>query len=100
MVARTRTGRLRNSEITQGTITISSLGETGVDALFGVIYPPQVALLGFGAPRLRPMVREGRVEPRLGVTASLAADHRVSDGRRGALFLSEINRLLQEPESL
>ena len=98
MIARTRIGRLRNSEITQGTITISALGETGVDALFGVIYPPQVALVGFGTPRLRPMVREGRVEPRLGVTATLAADHRVSDGRRGALFLAEIDRLLQEPE--
>lgn len=100
IVARTRTGLLRNSEITRGTVTVSSLGESGVDALFGVIYPPQVALVGFGTPRLRPMVREGRVEPRLGMTATLAADHRVSDGRRGALFLAEIDRLLQEPEQL
>ena len=97
IIARTRTGRLRNSEITQGTITISSLGETGVDALIGVIYPPQVALVGFGAPRLRPMVHGGEVKPRLAVTVSLAADHRVSDGRRGAVFLAEIDRLLQEP---
>lgn len=99
MVARTRSGRLRNSEITQGTITLSSLGETGVDALFGVIYPPQVALVGFGTPRLKPMVRDGSVQPRLAITATLAADHRVSDGRRGALFLAEIDRLLQEPDS-
>lgn len=99
IVARTRAGRLRNSEITQGTITVSSLGENGVDALFGVIYPPQVALVGFGTPRLRPMVREGRIESRATVIASLAADHRVSDGRRGALFLAEIDRLLQEPGS-
>jgi len=99
LVARTRAGRLRNSEITRGTITVSSLGESGVDALFGVIYPPQVALVGFGAPRLRPMVRDGAVEPRLAVTATLAADHRVSDGRRGALFLAEIDRLLQEPDA-
>lgn len=98
MVARTRAGHLRNREITQGTITISSLGETGVDALFGVIYPPQVALVGFGTPRLRPMVHDGTLQPRLAVTATLAADHRVSDGRRGALFLAEIDRLLQEPE--
>jgi pyruvate dehydrogenase E2 component (dihydrolipoamide acetyltransferase) len=97
IVARTRTGRLRNSEITQGTITISSLGENGVDALIGVIYPPQVALVGFGAPRVRPMVHDGAVRPRLAVTVSLAGDHRVSDGRRGALFLAEIDRLLQEP---
>ncbi len=99
IVARSRTGRLRNSEITQGTITISSLGETGVDALIGVIYPPQVALVGFGAPRLKPMVHDGTVQPRLSVTVSLAADHRVSDGRRGATFLAEIDRLLQERAS-
>jgi pyruvate dehydrogenase E2 component (dihydrolipoamide acetyltransferase) len=98
IVARARTGRLRNSELTRGTITVSSLGESGVDALFGVIYPPQVALVGFGAPRLRPMVADGAVQPRLAVTATLSADHRVSDGRRGALFLAEVERLLTEPE--
>ncbi|MCT8330740.1 2-oxo acid dehydrogenase subunit E2 [Acidimangrovimonas sediminis] len=97
LVTRTRAGRLRMSEITQGTITVSSLGDGGVDALFGVIFPPQVALVGFGTPRLRPMVHEGRIVPRLAVTVSLAADHRVSDGRRGAQFLAEIDRLLQEP---
>jgi len=96
LVARTRTGRLRNSEITQGTITISSLGESGVDALTGVIYPPQVALVGFGTPRLKPAVIAGSLQPRLSVTATLAADHRISDGRRGAIFLAEIARLLQE----
>lgn len=99
LVARTRTGRLRNSEITQGTITVSSLGETGVDALTGVIYPPQVALVGFGTPRLKPVVRDGTVTPRLSLTATLAADHRISDGRRGAQFLAEIDRVLQEPET-
>jgi pyruvate dehydrogenase E2 component (dihydrolipoamide acetyltransferase) len=99
LVARSRTGRLRNSEITRGTITISSLGETGVDALTGVIYPPQVALVGFGTPRPKPAVRDGTVSARLCVTATLAADHRVSDGRRGAQFLAEIDRQLQEPET-
>ncbi|NYS24779.1 2-oxo acid dehydrogenase subunit E2 [Rhodobacteraceae bacterium 2376] len=100
LVARTRTGRLRNSEITQGTVTISSLGENGVDALFGVIYPPQVALVGFGSPRPAPVVHDGSVAARVCVTATLAADHRVSDGRRGATFLAEIDRLLQEPDTL
>ncbi|MCC5974022.1 MAG: 2-oxo acid dehydrogenase subunit E2 [Rubellimicrobium sp.] len=100
LVARTRAGRLRNSEVTQGTLTVSSLGESGVDALFGVIYPPQVALVGFGSPRPEPVVQGGSVTARLCVTATLAADHRVSDGRRGATFLAEIDRLLQEPETL
>jgi pyruvate dehydrogenase E2 component (dihydrolipoamide acetyltransferase) len=97
LVARCRTGRLRNSELSAGTITVSALGDGGVDALFGVIYPPQVALVGFGTPRPQPMVRDGAVVARLAVTASLAADHRVSDGRRGALYLAEIDRQLQEP---
>lgn len=100
LVARTRTGRLRNSEVTRGTITISSLGESGVDALFGVIYPPQVALVGFGRPRVDAIVRAGAVGARVCVTVTLAADHRVSDGRRGAVFLAEIDLLLQEPERL
>jgi pyruvate dehydrogenase E2 component (dihydrolipoamide acetyltransferase) len=98
LVARSRTGRLRNSELTQVTITVSSLGETGVDALTGVIYPPQVALVGFGTPRPKPVAWNGAVEVRLSVTATLAADHRISDGRRGALFLAEVERLLKEPE--
>jgi pyruvate dehydrogenase E2 component (dihydrolipoamide acetyltransferase) len=67
-----------------------------VDVLIGVIYPPQVALVGFGAPRLKPMVHDGTVQPRLAVTVSLAADHRVSDCRCGATFLAEVDRLLQE----
>ncbi len=100
LVARTRAGRLKNSEVTKGTITVSSLGEGGVDALFGVIYPPQVALVGFGAPRTHAVAHQGAVSARTCVTATLAADHRVSDGRRGALFLAEIDHLLQEPESL
>ncbi|MFN3745878.1 MAG: dihydrolipoamide acetyltransferase family protein [Hyphomicrobiaceae bacterium] len=100
LVARTRAGRLRNSELTLGTITVSSMGDGGVDALLGVIYPPQVALIGFGTPRLRSMIVDGALAPRMAVTATLAADHRVSDGRHGATLLNEIDRRLQEPETL
>ena len=100
MVARARSGRLRNSELTDGTITVSSMGEAGAEALFGVVYPPQVAIVGFGAPQVRPWVVGSVVEPRLVVTATLSADHRVSDGRRGARLLTEIDRLLKEPELL
>jgi pyruvate dehydrogenase E2 component (dihydrolipoamide acetyltransferase) len=65
-----------------------------------VIYPPQVAIVGFGTPAPLPRVVDGKVEPRLMVTATLAADHRVSDGHRGALFLLEIERQLQQPDKL
>jgi pyruvate dehydrogenase E2 component (dihydrolipoamide acetyltransferase) len=100
LVARTRAGRLRSSEMSAGTVTISSMGERGAEALTGVIYPPQVALIGFGTPGLRPWVVDGAVVPRMLVTATLAADHRVSDGRLGARFLDALDRHLQHPEAL
>lgn len=100
IVGRARSGRLRNSELTTGTITVSSMGEGGAQALLGVIYPPQVALVGFGAPTLRPWVVGETIVPRSVVTVTLAADHRVSDGRRGARLLTEIEHLLKEPAEL
>jgi pyruvate dehydrogenase E2 component (dihydrolipoamide acetyltransferase) len=100
LVARARAGTLRSSELSDPTITVSSLGERGAEALLGVIYPPQVAILGFGAPAPRPWVTESRVEPRIVATASLAADHRVTDGHFGSLLLTDIDRLLQDPEKL
>jgi len=100
LVARTRTGRIRSSEMADPTITISSLGERGVEALYGVIYPPQVAIVGFGKVVVRPWVVDGAIGPRPIVTITLAADHRASDGHAGALFLDEIGKLLQEPDKL
>jgi len=100
VTARVRSGGLRSSEMTMGTLTVSALGDNGVDALAGVIYPPQVALVGFGTPRARPMVRGTRVVARQSVDISLAADHRASDGRLGARFLARIDEFLQTPEAL
>ncbi|MCO6409653.1 dihydrolipoamide acetyltransferase family protein [Hoeflea alexandrii] len=100
VVARARAGRLRSSEMTSGTITISSLGDRGVDQMTGVIYPPQVALVTFGTPRAMARVLGDSIQIRQAVAVTLAADHRASDGRRGARFLTEIDKLLQSPEAL
>ncbi|HEX7765293.1 MAG TPA: dihydrolipoamide acetyltransferase family protein [Nitrospira sp.] len=100
VVKRARAGTLRSSELSDPTITVTSLGEQGVETVFGVIYPPQVALVGFGKVVERPWVIEGRVVSRPVVTASLSADHRVTDGHRGGVFLSTLDRLLQEPGQL
>jgi pyruvate dehydrogenase E2 component (dihydrolipoyllysine-residue acetyltransferase) len=100
LVQRTRAGRIRSSEIADPTITVSSLGERGVEALYGVIYPPQVAIIGFGKVVQRPWVIDGAIGPRAVVTITLAADHRASDGHAGSLFLVEIGKLLQEPDKL
>ena len=100
LVARARALTLRSSEMTDATITVTNLGDEGVELVQGVIYPPQVALVGFGRASERPWVDNGQVVVIPVVTASLAADHRASDGHRGAMFLAEIGRLLQAPEKL
>lgn len=100
LVKRARAGTLRSSELSDPTITVTSLGEQGVETVYGVIYPPQVALVGFGKIVQRPWVVEGAILSRPVVTATLSADHRVSDGHRGGLFLAAIDRLLQEPSQL
>ena len=100
LVNRVRAGVLRSSEIADATITVTSLGEQGVETVFGVVYPPQVALVGFGKITERPWAANGMVGARPVMMATLAADHRVSDGHRGGLFLATVDRLLQEPEKL
>jgi pyruvate dehydrogenase E2 component (dihydrolipoamide acetyltransferase) len=100
LIQRTRAGRIRSSEIADPTITVSSLGERGVEVLYGIIYPPQVAIVGFGKVVQRAWVIDGAIGPRSVVTITLAADHRVTDGHAGALFLAEIGKLLQEPDRL
>ena len=100
LVARARALTLKSSEMTDATITVTNLGDQGVDLVHGVIYPPQVALVGFGKVTERPWVDRGQVIATPVIAASLSADHRASDGHRGALFLNEIDRLLQEPEKL
>lgn len=100
LVNRARNGGLRSSELSDPTITVTSLGEQGVETVFGVIYPPQVAIVGFGKVVERPWSVDGQIVSRKVITASLAADHRVSDGHRGGRFLAAVERLLQEPEKL
>jgi pyruvate dehydrogenase E2 component (dihydrolipoamide acetyltransferase) len=101
LVKRCRAGSLRSSEMTDACVTVTNLGDQGVEAVLGVIYPPQVALVGFGSMARRPWVdADGTLGVMPTVTASLAADHRVSDGHRGALFLAELRALLQQPEAL
>lgn len=100
VVQRARAGRLRSSEMTDATLTVTSLGERGVETVFGVIYPPQVAIVGFGRLTARPWAEDGLIGVRRAVTVTLSGDHRVNDGHRGGLFLKRVGTLLQEPEEL
>ena len=100
LVERTRSGHLRSSEMSDPTLTVTSLGDQGVERVHGLIYPPQVALVGFGRILERPWATGGMIGGRPVVTATLAGDHRASDGMRGARFLDTIDHLLQEPAAL
>jgi pyruvate dehydrogenase E2 component (dihydrolipoamide acetyltransferase) len=100
LIERSRNGRLRSSEMTDSTITLTYLGELGVETVYGMIYPPQVALVGFGKIMEKPWAENGMLGVRKVLTATLAGDHRATDGRRGAQFLDALNRHLQNVESL
>ncbi len=100
LVQRARAGGLRSSELTDPTITVTSLGERGADSVWGVIYPPQVAIIGFGRIAERPWVADGLLVVRPLVSLSLAADHRSSDGHLGGQLLAAIDEALQHPETL
>ncbi|HEX2894645.1 MAG TPA: dihydrolipoamide acetyltransferase family protein [Marmoricola sp.] len=100
LVTRARAGRLRGSELSDPTITVTNLGEQGVEAVHGVIYPPQVALVGFGRISERPWAVDGMLGVRPLTTLTLAGDHRATDGFTGARFLADIEQHLQQPEEL
>jgi pyruvate dehydrogenase E2 component (dihydrolipoamide acetyltransferase) len=100
LVPRARAGRLRSSELTDATVTVTNLGDLGAETVYGVIYPPQVALLGFGKIQERPWVENGMLGVRPVLSATLAGDHRATDGARGAAFLDALERFLREPETL
>jgi pyruvate dehydrogenase E2 component (dihydrolipoamide acetyltransferase) len=100
LVARARTGRLRASEVSGASATVTNLGDRGADVVHGVIHPPQVALIGVGRTAPRPAVVDGELAVRRQATISLAADHRASDGEAGARFLRSLDHHLQTPEEL
>lgn len=100
LVQRARSGGLRSSELADPTVTVTSLGDRGAESVLGVIYPPQVAIIGFGRVVTRPWVVDGAVVPRPVLALSLAADHRVSDGHQGSRLLAAIDAALQRPDEL
>ena len=100
LISRARAGKLRSAEVTKQTITITNLGDLGVERVYGVIYPPQVALVGLGRIIDTPWAEGDALMVRKVMQATIAGDHRVTDGRTGALFLDKLNQLLQKPEEL
>lgn len=100
LVKRARAGRLKRAELADPTLTVTDLGDQGVEEVIGVIYPPQVALLGVGRITEHPWAVDGMLAVRPTVRLTLSGDHRATDGAAGARFLNTIEQLLQHPEEL
>ncbi len=100
LISRTRGGKLRSLEMTRQTITITNLGDLGVESVYGVIYPPQLCVVGLGAIIEKPWAVGDTLTVRKVMKATLAGDHRATDGRVGAQFLDKLNKFLQNPQEL
>ncbi|MDD7922234.1 dihydrolipoamide acetyltransferase family protein [Actinomycetospora chibensis] len=98
VAGRARSGRLRSSDTAPASITVTDLGETGAHSVHGLIFPPEVALVGFGAVVRRPWADGDLLGTRPTVVATLTGDHRATDGIVGGRFLHVIDTVLHDPE--
>lgn len=97
LAERARAGKLRPADIADATFTISNLGMYRVDQFSAIITPPQAAILAVGSIADRVVALEGKAVVRPMVTVTLSCDHRVVDGARSALFLSDLAKAMHEP---
>jgi pyruvate dehydrogenase E2 component (dihydrolipoamide acetyltransferase) len=100
LIPRAKALKLHSSELSDSTITLTSLGDGTADKVFGIIYPPQVAIVGFGGISDQAVARDGMLGIAPVMVATLAGDHRASDGLTGSRFLSSLNQHLQNPAAL
>lgn len=100
LIPRARALKLRSSELSSSTITLTNLGDAGADTVFGIIYPPQVAIVGLGTITEQPFAENGMLGIRSIANVTLAGDHRATDGLTGSRFLSSLDKNLQNPEAL
>lgn len=100
LIPRARALKLRSSELSSSTITLTNLGDAGADTVFGIIYPPQVAIIGLGTITEQPFAENGMLGIRSMANVTLAGDHRATDGLTGSRFLSSLDKYLQNPEAL
>jgi pyruvate dehydrogenase E2 component (dihydrolipoamide acetyltransferase) len=100
LIPRARALKLRSSELSSSTITLTNLGDAGADTVFGIIYPPQVAIVGLGNITEQPFAENGMLGIRSLANVTLAGDHRATDGLTGSRFLSSLDKNLQNPEAL
>lgn len=98
LASRARDGKLKPDEYQGGTITVSNMGMFGIDSFTAIINPPQAAIVAVSSIVKRPVFDdEGNVVPAQLMKLTLSADHRIANGRDGALYMAEVKRVLENP---
>ncbi len=97
MAAHAREGKVRPEEIEGSTFSISNMGMFDVENFSAIINPPEAAILAVGSARQVPVIEAGEVKPGWRMKATIAIDHRVSDGVEGARFMQALAINLEEP---
>ena len=95
-----RTGTASRDDLTGSTFTISSLGKLGGVMATPIINFPEVGIVGVHKMEERPAVRGGQIVARWLMNLSISLDHRVVDGRDGAMFLQDVKSLLEDPTTM
>ncbi|AHF60778.1 hypothetical protein P344_01950 [Spiroplasma mirum ATCC 29335] len=101
LAERTRDGKLKMDEMSDGTFTITNFGSVGVEIATPVINYPEAAILGVGTIEKKPTVdKENNIVIKSILPLSLSIDHRLIDGADGGRFLMRLNELLESPALL
>lgn len=99
LLGRVKDGKIKRKEMESSTICLTNLGDRGSDQVFGVIYPPQVAIVGIGAINQKVIKQNNQFTEIPVCNWTLSVDHRVTDGHQGSLFLNYLQKLLEKPET-
>ena len=100
MAARVRSGKVRSDDIEGSTFSVSNLGMFGVENFAAIINPPEAAILAVGAARKVPVVDGDSIRAGWRMKATIAVDHRVSDGAEAARFMKSLARYIEAPAGL
>src|SRR5215208_5875794 len=101
LATRAREGKLQPDEYQGGTITVSNMGMFGIESFTAIINPPQAAIVAVSSISKRPDYDEnGEIVPASMMKLTLSADHRIANGRDGALYMAEVKRILENPVML
>jgi pyruvate dehydrogenase E2 component (dihydrolipoamide acetyltransferase) len=94
---KTRAGKIELERLQGGTFTITNIGAIGGTGAVPMVNFPECAILAMARATLKPVVKDGNIQPGLILPLSMSFDHRIADGAEAAFFVQHIVKMLQEP---